>query len=846
MNLLFLNALKGLKKKKIQMLGIIFMIVLSTGIYTSMNTALDRLEYRYYDYLEEQSVEHLSFTPVLDYTKDVSLTDLETWENSTLKSATIEEQAILKQYETCLKQNNCGMNETILVAPIFKKYGLDIEIQNRKLDTITEKYDFIYQIEKSKTTKEDNVLIKAMPYMKDKKINKTYLVEGRFPKENNEITMLPEFARLNNIEIGDSYTVGDITYQVVGFTYAPDHIYPMISFSMPIFSEKQNNIIFMNETTYEKFSGMSEDTYVLKYNHPVDRKLQMNRISDGKSDTETTKMFESESSIFTLSLDTATRMMRTSALQVGLEVDRNFALYFLYLLLVIAVFIIIVITKKRIDDERLQIGVLKSLGYSRFSIAVSYLVYPIIGSLVGGLIGYGIGISLNGLLTNLYMSYFNVPLGVLKFDVSYLLTSVFLPMVVLSILSYFIAVFMLRKKPLALLKEGSNLKVNFLSKLVNKITSFLPFQYRFKYSLASRSLGKLLIVTLTSFCTGLLIVLVLIGSNLFHNVIEKSFDAYSYQYMVAMNGVQMTDDVTDKDDLILSITGTLKKVTDKKGKEKKLEKEDVSISISGIDSDAHYILLKDRNEKTLNSLLNDEKNIIINQNMQEILHVEVGDYLVFEIGDKEISYQVAGISEEYMSYTVYAGREGLSKAIGLPVAAYNVKYSTDSIYENVNNLNENEKAKITTILNLEDIKDNVKQQMEVFNSSIYFVIAFAAVMALVILAVIANIVVEENKKTISLMKVMGYKNKAISSIVLNIYTPFVIIAYVASIPAMIALLKWIISLLIADMDMVIPVTLSPVMAVIGLIALLIAYYIAIAFSKRVLNKVPLAIALKRE
>ena len=47
MKLLFLNALKGLKKKKVQMLGIIFMVMLSTAVYTGMNSAIDRLEDRY-------------------------------------------------------------------------------------------------------------------------------------------------------------------------------------------------------------------------------------------------------------------------------------------------------------------------------------------------------------------------------------------------------------------------------------------------------------------------------------------------------------------------------------------------------------------------------------------------------------------------------------------------------------------------------------------------------------------------------------------------------------------------------------------------------------------------------
>ena len=54
MKLLFLNSLKGLKHKKVQMLGIILLVMLSTGIYTAMTSSLDRMEEEYYQYLEKQ------------------------------------------------------------------------------------------------------------------------------------------------------------------------------------------------------------------------------------------------------------------------------------------------------------------------------------------------------------------------------------------------------------------------------------------------------------------------------------------------------------------------------------------------------------------------------------------------------------------------------------------------------------------------------------------------------------------------------------------------------------------------------------------------------------------------
>ena len=83
-------------------------------------------------------------------------------------------------------------------------------------------------------------------------------------------------------------------------------------------------------------------------------------------------------------------------------------------------------------------------------------------------------------------------------------------------------------------------------------------------------------------------------------------------------------------------------------------------------------------------------------------------------------------------------------------------------------------------------------------------------------------------------------------VILNIYTPFIIVAYLLSIPVMIQILKVIVKALVGDIEMTIPITITPIQIFIGLVGLLIAYYIAIGLSKRVLKKVPLSIALKRE
>jgi ABC-type lipoprotein release transport system permease subunit len=848
MKLLLINAFKGLKKKKIQMFAIIMMIALSTGIYVAMNTALDRLEEKYYSYLEEQNVENVSFDVSVDYAKEVSIEDMEEMRKNYLSEITKEENTILSNYENLLKNKVEIEDQDFLsmVQFILTKYEANTYLESKKLASIQDKYEFDFELERSKTVTDDDFIMKVIPYNKEKIINKVYLKEGHLPENSKEITMLEGFAKAKNLNIGDTFKIGEEDYTIVGFTYASDYIYPLITFSTPIFDEEENNIIFTTTEDYENIKGIVDNTYAIKFRGDVKRKFEFETETSGDSTTITLKndpityLLENEPNTVYASVNTVTRIARIGALQLEFATNRLFADYFLYLLLAIAVIIIIIITKKRIEDERLQIGVLKSLGYSKYSIALSYLVYPILGSIIGGILGFTIGSLLNGKLANLFLGFYNVPLDHFSINIHYLGKSIVTPLLVLSILSYLIALIMLRKKPLSLLKEGSNLKVNLFSKLMNLLTKFLPFKQRFKYSLASRSLGKLLIVSITSFGAGMLIVLTLIGMNLFNTAIDQTFEGMNYDYLVYMNNYY-DGETTEKDDQVLSVSTDLKEIVNKK-----IEKDDTAISLVGIDQDIQSVKILNEAKEDIKNLLTEKNNIIISKNMQEYFDLEINDELVLEMNNQKYTYKIVGISNEIMNFNVYIDRENLSKDLGFSKKVYNVIYSSDSKYKNMNELEEDTVNKITYVMSFQDLKDNIMKQMDRYNTSIYIIILFASVMAFIIISVIASIIVEENKKTISLMKVMGYKNKEVSSIVLNIYTPFVIIAYLLSIPAMKSILNKIVSSLVADTEMTIPITLSFKTAMIGLLGLLLAYYIAISISKRVLKKVPLAVALKRE
>ena len=173
MGLLFLNALKGLKKKKVQMIGIILCIVLATGIYTAMNSALDRMEDRYHNYLKEQNVEDFAFVPKIDYSKDYTKEEIEELKQNELKDLPSDQMNIVNTYQMTIGSENVP-NADMLYSYIDYIFNLKLANQKKleeKIGPATLKYDFSYYTEVAKVDSEDKKLCKAIPDDIDRKMN---------------------------------------------------------------------------------------------------------------------------------------------------------------------------------------------------------------------------------------------------------------------------------------------------------------------------------------------------------------------------------------------------------------------------------------------------------------------------------------------------------------------------------------------------------------------------------------------------------------------------------------------------------------------------------------------------
>ena len=389
--MIFVNAFKNLKHKKITILSLILLIFIGSFTYTIFNTTLDGMDYEYKDYLENQNVEDFSFIPIIDYNKDISLNKI----NSYLKlDISKSDKKILEKYKFYV-ENKIKIDYvfTYKVEDILIKYNLINDILKSKIK------GFYYEKEPSKMIKENKFITRILLYDKDRKINKPYVVKGRLPKEG-EITVLPRFAYLNGLKIGDSYKINKKSYKIVGFSYASSYIYPMISFNTMFFDEKYHNIVFMAKSSYEEFEGIIDNVYVGKFTKGKIKNIYQDGIGYNES--------------------TLSRDVRINSLKEEIKSDRALVNVFLDLILGITLFLTVIIVRKSIKDEKVQMGVLKSLGYSSYVIALTYLVYPLISVLFGCLLGYLLGSLFSPILAYFFTNTFNIPLFKVGFNLKYL------------------------------------------------------------------------------------------------------------------------------------------------------------------------------------------------------------------------------------------------------------------------------------------------------------------------------------------------------------------------------------------------------------------------------------------
>lgn len=120
----------------------------------------------------------------------------------------------------------------------------------------------------------------------------------------------------------------------------------------------------------------------------------------------------------------------------------------------------------------------------------------------------------------------------------------------------------------------------------------------------------------------------------------------------------------------------------------------------------------------------------------------------------------------------------------------------------------------------------------------------ACAVGLIIIYLVTSLIIEENKNTISLFKIFGYRRREIRSLILNSSTFVIIAGFVIGIPVMAASMGAMYGYLGSMINLVLPTIISPIYVVVCFAAIMLTYQLSKLLCAKKLNAVSMSEALK--
>lgn len=671
-------------------------------------------------------------------------------------------------------------------------------IPDEEITKLEEKYDLTLEAQKYVNIETDDTT--ARVFHKTDNIDLYKVTVGNDAKNSGEIIISEGYAVNNDVQINDTMKIGDKNYTVTGFFQRPDYLYMLQN---PSDSYKNITTFYLAYMTDDDFENLGNTNcqYLVRYN------------KDNQSDF---RKYVHEN-YYMHEYTPASENMRITMVSDQAEMFILMAYVILCVLPLIAVALVSIIISRKVKSEQKMIGTLSALGYKKGQLIRHYAGFAAIPGLLGGIV------------TTILSAIFAQPyseLGLQDYEPMRIIgrlnpidavLGIIVP-TAMYVLAALISVRKMLKKDTVLLLAGNadGDKHKFRKVLADKK---IPF--RFKYAVRSvlgnpaRSFVVLLGVFLGCF-------IMLFSFSMFDSMIatqEKSIESigdYKYQYI--LNSMSKDNPYGGEELLVSS-----------------MEKKDGSrITVMGTDKDNPYLNFNDEDGEKVNI----SDGYYITSLMSMIYDWQAGDkitlYNPLSLEEKEI--KIKGIIKNDIQKAIITSIDKAADISGLEKGTHNALISDaklDIPSENV--------AQETRKTDLGDQIDTIMNQM---GFMLYLLVGLGIIICIAAIYVSVNMMVTENKNNISMLKVLGYRNRQIDKIVLNVNHIFLPIGILLSIPAAYGVANYFFKLF-ADIDGILVTTSISLKSYLLSFALTIAsYVISVWFVRRKVKKVDMIECLK--
>jgi putative ABC transport system permease protein len=617
-------------------------------------------------------------------------------------------------------------------------YSRPISIE--EMESYEKEFDLVMQESVHKDFEVGKATVRVRPVYDE--LNLYSVVEGKPLLHRGDILVDRFYFTENALSFGESLVIDSEVFKIVGIVSFPDYIGMLENESDLMSNGNAFGLSVVSSEDYQKLSESGEKIY-----------YSVKFSSDGE-DAFREALSKNGAVLRWTDAGNSPRVSRFDGEIKAIIIMSSIAPMFI---LLVSCFTMAVIMGRMLKREYTHIGTLSAMGYRKRELLIHYLLLPAVVSVVGSGIGLLVGyLSAEPMLMISKVEY-SIPAVHLDFTTQNMLTALLLPLLLMLTSASLSILYALRLNTVVLLKSNSGKqKRGLLTRLIPHRFGSFRFRFRAKELLSNLPRGFLMIAGICVSAT------FLFAGILIYTSIEtfktESFDkVYTYEYQYVFTA--MSPKNPSEGEPFMAASFDVK------------SEGNLGITIVGIEDNSKYVQLKDLDGKEISL-----EKTIVSHSVSDRLKLAVGDRITITSRSdaKEYVLTVGAIADSDLGESIYMKRATLNKMLDLPEETHIGVYSDTKI-----DFPEGIVASDTTRAEaLEGMNATVG-----FMSNFLFILSgVAMVIGVVVIYIVTLLLISENSKSISMLKVMGYHNGEISSLLTRSNIVPVLIGFAISIP----------------------------------------------------------------
>ncbi len=666
-------------------------------------------------------------------------------------------------------------------------------------------------------------------YKSDSEIDKASFNEGRAPEADNEIAIDRMHADNVGVALGDSIVVGGKKFEVVGLLSYVNYLTLHESNTDLMFDAFGFDVAMVTPEAFNKLRSRIHYSYAYKYDDAPQSKVEQQHHSENflKALITQSLVYDNEIEDY---LPEYLRQASNFAVS-DIEGDSAGASILCYILIGVIAFIFAITISNTIEKEASVIGTLRASGYSRSELVVHYMSMPVIVTIIGAVIGNVLGYTaFRDLACFLYYNSYSLPACHAVWSNTALIKTTIIPLLLMFFINLFVIVRKLQLSPLRFLRHDL-IKTRRTKAMRLPRWSFLKrFRLRIFFQNIPNYLvlifGVIFIELMMCFAFGL-------PDSLNHYAKvapDMMFAEYQYMLMDSKDDDGNVIETSEKSAERFSMTNLMYPKKSSSFREGMGSGQDESVTVYGITEGSNYVTLgKDTSKDAL----------YISSAFSKKFGISAGDMITLheEYENKTYEFNVLGVVN-------YDG--GI--AAFLDADSFNTVFEKDkddfSGYFSRNEITDIDDQYIATVITSEDIVKVTNQLMHSMGGFMGVFKYALIVLSASLIYLLAKIIIERNEHSISMAKILGFKNGEIGSLYIVPTAIVVVLFSVVSLVIGYYLMIWIFHVFMLQLDGYFAFYMKQTSMLLAVVYLLVGYAAVSLIDFARIKRIPLDVALK--